>query len=66
MSDDLKTDARLLEQLFEAAKRTMTSDEVRRQRVSFVYGNLPRDSTLTKHQVEVALGRIDGDTTTAA
>jgi len=63
MPENLKTETALLAQLFEAVKRPMTSEEVRRQRLSFVYGNLPADSTLTKHQVAAALDRLDGDTT---
>jgi len=62
MPNDLKTEASLLGRLYAAAKQPMTSAEVRRQRISFAYGNLPTDNTLTKHQVAAALGRLGGDT----
>jgi len=55
------TDSRLIERLRLAAQHKMTADEVRRQRVSFVYGNLPENSTLTRDQVASALDRLDGD-----
>ena len=61
-----KTNAELLGRLIVAAQQQMTSDEVRRQRISFVFGNLPKDNTLTKHQVELALARLDGETATKA
>lgn len=44
-----------------AARHEMTPDEIRRQRVSFVYGNLPHDNPMTKHQVANALARAEGE-----
>ena len=60
MDNQPKTDPGLLERLHKAAKHQMTSEEVRAQRVSFVYGNLPHDSTLTRHQVAEAIERLEG------
>jgi len=54
------TDKNLIERLHQAAQYKMTAEEVRRQRVSYVYGNLPEDSTLTREQVASALDRLEG------
>lgn len=61
MPNEPKTDLALLERLRIAASREMTPEEVRRQRVSFVYGNLPDSSSMTRHEVEAALARLEGD-----
>lgn len=55
-----KTDTRLLRKLKQAAKKELTADEIQQQRISFVFGNLPKDSTLTSDQVERVLARLDG------
>lgn len=65
MPVNVKTDEELLKRLEAAATRALTRDELRRQRVSFVYGNLPTDSTITRHQVEQELGLIEGEIATA-
>jgi hypothetical protein len=57
---DLKTDEALLNRLHKATVQSATKEELHKQRVSFVYGNLPDDSTITKQQVEAALARIEG------
>ena len=61
MPNDPKSDSALLERLHQAAKHEMSMAELRRQRVSFVYGNLPEKSPMTKHQVGAALARLDGE-----
>ncbi len=61
MPNEPKTDFALLERLQEAAKHEMTRDELERQRISFVYGNLPQESEMTRHQVGVALARFEGE-----
>ena len=61
MTDGPVTDSALLLRMKAAAQKEMTSEEVRRQRVSFVYGNLPRNNDMTRHQVAEALARLDGD-----
>lgn len=60
MPHEPKTDQQLLERLHDAAKRPVSSEELRKQRVSFVYGNMPADSSMTRHQVRVALERLEG------
>lgn len=59
MPTNLVTDSALLERLAAAAKRQVSAAESRQQRLSFVYGNLPRGSNMTKHQVERALEKLD-------
>ncbi|MBB4837254.1 hypothetical protein HNP52_000305 [Sphingomonas kyeonggiensis] len=59
MPTNLVTDQNLLERLNAAARRGVSLQERRRQRVSFVYGNLPKGSAMTKMQVEKELERID-------
>ncbi len=56
-----KTDEKLLGLLEKAAKQSVTRDELHRQRVSFIYGNLPSDSTITRQQVESVLARFEGE-----
>lgn len=60
MPTDLKTDPRLLVSLAQAAKRQMTKDELRLQKISFVMGNMPKESTLTRKQVEDILDSAEG------
>lgn len=59
MPTNFATDVTLLERLKEAAQRGVTAAERRQQRLSFVYGNMPRNSGMTRHQVEEALERLD-------
>lgn len=57
----LKTSDNLLAKLRAAAGRPLTREELRRQRVSFIYGSLPNDSSITRHQVEEAIAKIEGE-----
>lgn len=61
MPTEIKTDQTLLDRLKAAAMHEMTNEEIRRQRLSFVFGNMPSESAMTKHQVEAALARIEGE-----
>jgi len=61
MVDGPVTDDKLLARLRKAASRVMSAEEVRSQRVSFVYGNLPKDNTMTRQEVASALARIEGE-----
>jgi hypothetical protein len=47
-------DADFQQQLEAAAKRGVTEDQLREQRVSFAYGNSPADSKNTKDSVREA------------
>ena len=60
MLTDLATDSELLARLNAAAKRGVSAAERKQQRLSFVYANLPKESAMTKNEVERALNRIDG------
>ena len=55
-----KTDETLLERLRESARRPLTKAEVVEQRISWVYGNLPRDGTLTRDEVARMVRAQDG------
>ena len=57
---DLKMDKNLKRRLKLAAGKPMTKEEVRRQRISFVYGNLPSSSTMTREEVEKIVDKYDG------
>lgn len=59
MPTEIVTDSGLLQRLAAAASRGLTLDELRQQRISFVYGNLPKSSSMTKHQVQEVLEGID-------
>ena len=59
MPTNLVTDSTLLERLAAAAKRKVGAAESRQQRLSFVYGNLPKNSNMTKNEVERALEKLD-------
>lgn len=60
MLDELRTDSVLLARLTEAAKRQLTSSELRKQRVSYVFGNMRDESTMSRAQVEAVLDRAEG------
>ena len=48
-----------LDALLEKAKKiTLTEDELREQLVSFVYGNAPKGSRITKESARKAVGRV--------
>lgn len=52
-------DPRLKKLLDEArARGGATEEELQEQRVSWVYGNLPKDSTMTKEEVRQSIDRI--------
>lgn len=55
-----KTDPKFVKKLEKAAKREMTAEEISRQRISFVYGNLPTGSSMTRDQVAEVVARMDG------
>lgn len=55
-----KKDKTLEQKLKRVAGKPMTKEEVRRQRVSFVYGNWPIRDSITREEVEKMLDRYDG------
>ncbi|WP_313281607.1 hypothetical protein [Delftia tsuruhatensis] len=48
---ELKTNERVLAAMRNAAARAMSAAESMEQRVSFVYGSVSKDNTVTKEQV---------------
>ena len=64
MNTNIKTDRRLLERL-SASGRFVTKEQLSRQRVSFIYGNLPSDSAITRQQVESVLAKNEGESEAA-
>jgi hypothetical protein len=56
-----QTDEVLLERLRESARRPLTKREVAAQRISWVYGNLPDDSTLTRDEVARIIEAHEGE-----
>lgn len=62
MPTELVTDRSLLDRLKAAAGQPLTKRQLDAQRVSFVYGNLPRGNSMSRRQVEAALQRFDGAT----
>lgn len=61
MVKEIKTDERLLRRLEALAKVSMTREQLTSQRVSFIYGNLPKTSTITRDQIRSRLETIGGE-----
>lgn len=59
MSYEIRTDQKLLDRLTRAGN--VSHEILRKQRVSFIYGSLPKDSTITKQQIEEALAKVEGE-----
>jgi len=59
MPTDITTDPRLLAKLREAATRPLSPAQKHRRRVSFIYGALPSDSSITMQQIEAVLAKAD-------
>lgn len=57
---DLRTKPALLEALQRAATKSLTHEEVREQRVSFVMASLKEGSGVTRAQVNRELANRDG------
>ncbi|WP_141749548.1 hypothetical protein [Duganella phyllosphaerae] len=58
--ETIRTSPDLLRAIKEASTKTQTADEIRQQRISFVYGSLGAKSSVTRAQVESALERHEG------
>lgn len=57
---NLHTSPALLKAIEDARTRTPSADEIRQQRISFVYGSLSATSSVTRAQVQDALERHEG------
>lgn len=64
MPDDIQTDARLIERMKNSG-RFVTREQLRRQRVSYIMGSLPQDSTITRREIERILEQNEGDSAAA-
>lgn len=60
MPTQIASDPALLERLATAARHPASGKQLRSQRVSFIYGNLPKDSTITREQIRETLERLAG------
>lgn len=61
MPTDIKTDDALLRRLAGAGLVKLTREQLRKQRVSFIYGSLPKDTTITRQQIENVLSGVEGE-----
>ena len=61
---DLKTDPVLIRRLEEAAHATMSHDQLREQRISFIIGNLRDDSPINREKVKRVLAEQEGEKST--
>ncbi|MDX2210080.1 MAG: hypothetical protein SFV20_06945 [Sphingopyxis sp.] len=61
MPQNIATDASLLAKLAAASRVALTREQLRRQRVSFIYGSLPKESTITRQQIENVLSKSEGE-----
>jgi hypothetical protein len=57
---EISTDENLLIALKKHAEHKPTHDEIREQKVSFIYGALKLDSNITKEQVKKVLVNQEG------
>lgn len=53
----IETDEGLLRRLNQAAKRKMTEEEIKEQRVSFIFAGMPKESSMSKVQIKETLSR---------
>lgn len=60
MPTDIRTDATLLARLRKAAGISMSAEQLRRQRVSFIHGTMSHDSKMSPDQIAEALDRHEG------
>jgi hypothetical protein len=60
MPEDLKTNSSLLEALKRASKRGPSSEEIEKQRLSFVMGSLKSTNHITRAEVQQILNNHEG------
>lgn len=59
MPTSITTDPALIEKLRQTANKPLTAAQRHRRRVSFIYGALPTDSSITIQQIEAVLAKAD-------
>ena len=57
---DIKTDSALLKRLATRVKTQVSREQLRQQRISYIYGQLPADGTITLEQIEAVLAKMEG------
>ena len=57
----LKTDEALLEKIKKAADIKQNAEQILEQRVSFIFGSMDKDSTITRDRIRKALLEQGGD-----
>lgn len=60
MPTQIATDPALLQRLALAAQHPASGQQLRKQRVSFIYGSLPKESTITRDDIQRELETING------
>ncbi len=56
----LKTDPKLITALRKAAGKTLSKETLHQQKVSFIFGSLGKDSTITRAKIEQELQKLEG------
>lgn len=64
MPSNIKTDKGLIERL-KKSSQYVTSEQLRRQRISYIMGSLPKDSSITRGQIEKILDENEGKSAAA-
>ncbi|MGF6118709.1 hypothetical protein ABIE30_003634 [Janthinobacterium lividum] len=59
----MKTSPTLLEAMKQAIHHKPTEEQIRKQRISFIYGSLDKDSILARDRIENVLDVHEGRTT---
>ena len=57
---ELTSNPELLAKLRSSASITQSSDEIRQQRISFIYGSMHHKNGVTKSHIEEVLANIEG------
>lgn len=57
----VKADDSLVKRLQAAVKRELTRDELRAQRVSYAFGNMPQDSSVSKEVIRAVIDKVEGE-----
>jgi len=57
---NLSTDKELLKKLEESARKPLSEEELRKQRVSFIMGSVGKDSGITRAMIEDILRSQEG------
>lgn len=61
MPTEIKTDPALIKRLKASAGQKVSKERLLKQRISFIYGGLPVDSTITRDQIKSALEKFEGE-----